>query len=81
MTAPRGLRNGRAARLRRLFDLAAVAAVFGFLLWIVLGGAAPAHDPMTGNIDLAAALETVAAEGDARHDAARRALQRHDRQR
>lgn len=37
---------------------------------------APAHDRVTGNIGLAAALEAIAAEGDAGRDAARRGLER-----
>ena len=45
MTGLRETRNKWTARLLRLFDLAAVAAVFGFLLWIVLCGAARAEDP------------------------------------
>ena len=38
--------------------------------------AAPPHDLVTGNIGLAAALETVAGEGAAGREAARRHLER-----
>lgn len=40
------------------------------------GFPAPPHDLVTGNLGLAAALEAVAAEGDAARDVARRALER-----
>ncbi|MDE0050450.1 MAG: type-F conjugative transfer system pilin assembly protein TrbC [Rhodospirillales bacterium] len=40
------------------------------------GFPAPPHDLVTGNIGLAAALEAVAAEGEAGRDAARRVLER-----
>ena len=36
-----------------------------------------AHDPTVGNIGLFAALEAIAAEGDAGRDAARRSLEHH----
>ena len=70
-------------RLFRLFGIARVPAVV-----VVPGGvppcesrgcsddAAPLHDLVTGNIGLAAALEAVAAEGDAGRDAAYRHLGR-----
>ncbi|MCY4481187.1 MAG: TrbC family F-type conjugative pilus assembly protein, partial [Rhodospirillales bacterium] len=82
--------RGRAAagaaidpRLFRLFGIERVPAVV-----VVPGGVppcasrgcaddpAPAHDRVTGNIGLAAALEAVADEGDAARDAARRHLER-----
>ena len=40
MIAPPELRRTRAARTIRLLDRAAVVAVFGFLMWVILGGAA-----------------------------------------
>ena len=40
MIAPSELRKTRAARTIRLLDRAAVVAVFGFLMWVILGGAA-----------------------------------------
>jgi len=70
-------------RLFRLFGIERVPAVV-----VVPGGVppcasrgcaddpAPAHDRVTGNIGLAAALEAVADEGDAARDAARRHLER-----
>ncbi len=70
-------------RLFRLFGVTRVPAVV-----VVPGGVppcanpgcagnpAPAHDRVTGNIGLAAALETVAAEGSVARDVARRHLQR-----
>ena len=70
-------------RLFRLFGIERVPAVV-----VVPGGVppcasrgcsddpAPAHDRVTGNIGLAAALEAVAAEGSAARDVARRHLQR-----
>ncbi len=70
-------------RLFRLFGIERVPAVV-----VVPGGVpacrsrgcsddpAPAHDLVTGNIGLAAALEAVAAEGSAARDVARRHLQR-----
>ena len=70
-------------RLFRLFGVTRVPAVV-----VVPGGVpacrsrgcsddpAPAHDLVTGNIGLAAALEAVAAEGSAARDVARRHLQR-----
>ena len=70
-------------RLFRLFGIARVPAVV-----VVPGGvppcesrgcsddAAPPHDLVTGNIGLAAALEAVAAEGDAGRDVAHRHLGR-----
>ena len=39
------------------------------------GDASPPHDRVTGNIGLAAALEAIAAEGDAGRDTARRRLE------
>ena len=68
-------------RLFRLFGIERVPAVV-----VVPGGvppcasrgcaddAPPPHDRITGNIGLIAALETIAAEGDAGRDAARRML-------
>lgn len=68
-------------RLFRLFGIERVPAVV-----VVPGGvppcasrgcaedAPPPHDLVTGNIGLIAALETIAAEGDAGRDAARRML-------
>ena len=70
-------------RLFRLFGIERVPAVV-----IVPGGVppcasrgcskdpAPRHDRVTGNIGLAAALETIAVEGSVGRDAARRHLQR-----
>ena len=70
-------------RLFRLFGIERVPAVV-----VVPGGVpacanrgcagdpAPAHDRVTGNIGLAAALEAVAAEGSAGRDVARRHLAR-----
>ena len=70
-------------RLFRLFGVTRVPAVV-----VVPGGVppcrsrgcsgdpAPPHDRVTGNIGLAAALETIAVEGDVGRDAARRHLQR-----
>ncbi len=70
-------------RLFRLFGVTRVPAVV-----VVPGGVppcerpgcvgdpAPAHDRVTGNIGLVAALETIAAEGGVGRDAARRHLQR-----
>ena len=70
-------------RLFRLFGIERVPAVV-----VVPGGVppcasrgcsddpAPAHDRVTGNIGLAAALETIAVEGSAARDVARRHLQR-----
>ena len=70
-------------RLFRLFGVARVPSVV-----VVPGGVppcasrgctddpAPPHDLVTGNIGLVAALEAVAAEGDAGRDVARRALER-----
>ena len=70
-------------RLFRLFGIERVPAVV-----VVPGGVppcasrscagdpAPAHDRVTGNIGLAAALETIAVEGGVGRDAARRHLQR-----
>ena len=70
-------------RLFRLFGIERVPAVV-----VVPGGVppcrspgcsddpAPPHDRVTGNIGLAAALETIAAEGSAARDVARRHLQR-----
>ena len=70
-------------RLFRLFRVERVPAVV-----VVPGGVppcasrgcagdpAPAHDRVTGNIGLVAALETIAAEGGVGRDAARRHLQR-----
>ena len=70
-------------RLFRLFDVTRVPAVV-----VVPNGVAscrsrgcaedpaPPHDLVTGNIGLAAALETVAEEGDAGRHTARRHLQR-----
>ena len=70
-------------RLFRLFGVTRVPAVV-----VVPGGvpacrsrgcaedAAPAHDRITGNIGLVAALEAVAEEGDAGRDVARRHLER-----
>ena len=69
-------------RLFRLFGVTRVPAVV-----VVPGGVppcasrgclddpAPAHDRVTGNIGLAAALEAIAAEGSAARDVARRHLQ------
>ena len=69
------------SRLFRLFGIERVPAVV-----VVPGGVppcasrgcaddpAPAHDRVTGNIGLAAALETIAVEGSAGRDAARRHL-------
>ena len=45
-----------------------------------VGDPAPPHDLVTGNIGLATALEAIAAEGDAGRAAARRALERLDRE-
>ena len=70
-------------RLFRLFGIERVPAVV-----VVPGGVppcasrgcaddpAPPHDRVTGNIGLAAALETIAAEGSAGRDVARRRLAR-----
>ena len=70
-------------RLFRLFGIERVPAVV-----VVPGGVppcasrgcsddpAPPHDRVTGNIGLAAALETIAVEGSAARDVARRHLQR-----
>ena len=70
-------------RLFRLFGIERVPAVV-----VVPGGVppcasrgcsddpAPPHDRVTGNIGLAAALETIAVEGSVGRDAARRNLQR-----
>ena len=70
-------------RLFRLFGIERVPAVV-----VVPGGVppcasrgcsddpAPPHDRVTGNIGLAAALETIAVEGSVARDAARRNLQR-----
>ena len=70
-------------RLFRLFGIERVPA-----LVVVPGGVppcrspgcsddpAPPHDRVTGNIGLAAALETIAAEGSAGRDVARRRLAR-----
>ena len=70
-------------RLFRLFGVERVPAVA-----VVPGGVAPCrsrgcagdppppHDLVTGNIGLAAALETIAIEGDAGRDTARRHLER-----
>ncbi len=70
-------------RLFRLFGIDRVPAVV-----VVPGGVAPCtsrrcaedpaplHDLVTGNVGLVAALETVAAEGEAGRDAAERILQR-----
>ena len=75
-------------RLFRLFGVERVPAVV-----VVPGGVPPCrsrgctgdlpppHDLVTGNIGLTAALEAVAAEGGAGRDAARRALERLDRER
>ena len=75
-------------RLFRLFGVERVPAVA-----VVPGGVppcrsrgcaddpAPPHDLVTGNIGLAAALETVAAEGGAGRGVARRALERLDGER
>ena len=60
----------RRARADRLMGWTLMAAVCGFLLWIVFGGAALPRDRTGGNISSVAALEAVAEE-----EAARRRLQ------